>query len=450
MGEIIYGSIYYKDKSYPFFLNGHRVYIVGSAWEYRDDFKDAGLEETISGITSGNREIMFLHCKFGMSYFQQRIWFSPIGYVLSRGNVGEPYDFTFERLSFYSEALNSFFPPQVALTTDFDQDNWDGKMSITLKPFKETDISFEYKKCKCQINIARYVNVKSGKSDLGNINSVFAFEFSTAQHISELTQYWLALFDFLSFVNYGTDIVFDKITLGKKREDGFFEHLADAYIFSDRKEYTPRALSNILVIDDIPIDKLAVIFSTIASLRNSDSRLHYYFPINFKESRWIDATRWLTVAINFDGLSTKCYPNFKQIENKPFGSAKAIALDALSAVDQNSMSAKERKYFRKCCEQIERYEGRLEEMLNFVVKKYESALEDILQFNLREYGVEVNAYGGIYSEYRNKTAHGEILPIGDHEKAVYRVLQATVYFMLLEETDLDSNTLRIIAKKLFL
>ena len=450
MAEIIYGSIFYKDKSYPFFLDGHRVYVVGSAWEYREDFKDADIEETIFGITSGNREIMFLRCKFGMASFQQRIWFSPIGYVLSRGNVGEPYDFTFEKISFYSEALNSFFPPQAALKTDFDLNNWNGKMSVILKPFEETDISFDYKECKCQINISRYINVKSGKSDLGNINSVFSFEFSTAQHTRELPQYWLALFDFLSFINYGKDIVFDKITLGKKREDGLFEYIADACIFSNRKEYTPKALPNTLIVDDIPSGKLAEIFSTIASLRGSDSRLHYYFPENFKESRWIDATRWLTVAINFDGLSTKCYPNFKQTENQPFGSAKAVALDALNTVDQGNMSAKERKYFRKCCEQIERYEGRLEEMLNFVVKKYECALEDILQFNLREHGVETNAYGEIYSEYRNKIAHGEILPIGDHEKAVYRVLQATVYFMILEGADLDSNTLRIIAKKLFL
>ena len=114
------------------------------------------------------------------------------------------------------------------------------------------------------------------------------------------------------------------------------------------------------------------------------------------------------------------------------------------------MSKNERKYFDDCQKQIERYEGLLEEMLNFIIKKYKDALADLLNYNSQEYHMNPNSYGEIYSNYRNKIAHGNIEPIGEKEGSVYRVLQAAIYFMLLDGTELDSNTLRVIAKKLFL
>ena len=450
MSSIIYGSIIYKDKSYPFFLEGGRVSIVGSAWEYYEDFQDTDDEESFSGVTSDNQHILFLRCRFGHSSLQQKVWFSPVGYILSRGNVGGPCNCTFEKVSFYSEALNTFYPPQNAMTADFDSQNWDGKVTIELKPFEETLISFDYKECKCKLNMSRYVTIQAGKSDIGNINSAFSFEFNTAQPYEELLQYWLALFDFLSFINYGTDIKFDKITLSRKREDGILAHCADAYIISDKGEYLLRSALNTITINDIPLDKIGAVFSKIASLRGSDKRLGYYFPENYKEGFRVDANRWLVKAMTFEGLFRECYPDFKQNTKEQFRVSKLAALDALNAVDQSQMSKSERKYFGDCQKQIERYEGLLDEMLNFIIKKYEKPLDDLLSFNLKKHQMNQNAYGETYSNYRNKIAHGDIEPVGEKEGAVYRVLQAAIYFMLLEGTELGSDTLRVIAKKLFL
>ena len=450
MSEIIYGSINYKERTYPFFLEGRRVNIVGTAWQFYDDFQNADYEEVISGFTSSNRQIMFLRCKFGRTAMREKVWFSPVGYILSRGNVGDPYDFTFEKLSFYSDAINSFFPPQTAIKTDLDPLNWNGRITLLLKPFEETRVSFVYKECECTLNISRYITTQSGKSDLGNLHSSFSFEFNTAQPDKELPQYWLALFDFLSFINYGTDIQFNKITLHRKRKDGLFKHCADAHIFSERGEYTPRPFPNAITVNDIPLEKLGTMFSKIASLRGNDERLPYYFPKNYREDRRIDAARWFVMAMNFDGLSTSCYPNFKQNRKDQFRTAKSIALGALNEVDQSAMSRKERDYFDDCYKELERYEGLLEEKFNYIVEKYHDALMDILEFNLQKHCVTASSYGRIYQEYRNKIAHGEIRPVGSNEEAVYRVIQALIYFMLLEDVGLDNSTLQTIAKKLFL
>lgn len=449
MTSTIYGSIRYKDKSYPFFLEGRRVNIVGAAWEYYEDFQCVDDEESIFGITSDNRQILFLRCRFSISPLRQKAWFSPIGYILSSGNVGSSYDFTFEKVSFYSDILNAFYPPQRAMTTDCDLHSWDGSMTVAFKPFEETGLSFDYKECICKLNISRYVFTQEGKSDLGNINAAFSFELGVEQSYKKLPQYYLALFDFLSFINYGTNIKFDKIILYKRLGGNLF-HCADAYIFSNKGDYLPRPPLSRITVNDIPLDRLGAVFSKIAGLRGADKRFGYYFPENYKEGFLIDANRWLVKAITFEGLFKDCYPDFKQNRKEQFLNAKRLALDALSAVDQSQMDKRELEYFVDCKKQIERYEGILEEILNFIVKKYKNALDDLLSFNYKEFHIDPNAYGKVYSDYRNKIAHGDIDPVGEQEVAVYRVLQAAIYFLLLEETGLDSNALRTIAKKLFL
>ena len=450
MEKLVYGTIDYNGKSYPFLLEGRRVNIVGAAWQFYDDFQEADYEEAISGTTSDNRQIMFLRCRFEHSTFQNRTCFSPIGYILSKGNIDDSYDFTFEKVSFYSEAINSFFPPQSAFEANFDPNNWNGEGTLTFKPFTETGVAFNFESFKCTSNISRYITMRPGKTDIGSINSDFSFEFDNAQHCIILPKYWLAVFDFLSFVNYGTNIQFDKIKLYKRRPDGLYERNADAYIFSNQDEYIPRPAQNTITVNDIPTERLGAVFSNISSLRGRDERLGYYFPRNFRERFQIDATRWLVAALNFDGLSASCYPDFKQNQKEQFRIAKTAALNALDKVDQSDMNRKICGYFKDCCEQIVRYEGLLEEKFNFLTEKYMDALEDILSYNLQKHNLDAGDYGVIYSRYRNKIAHGEVSPVGGNEVAVYRVMQALIYYMLLEGTGLDNNTLRVIAKKLFL
>lgn len=449
MPTTIYGAIRYKSKSYPFFLEDKKVNIVGYAWEYQEDFQNIDEEQDISGVTSDNRQILFLKCRFVFSTLQQKVWLLPIGYIVSSGNAGSSYDFTFEKVSFYSDALNTFYPPQRAMITDSDWDNWDGGITVKLKPFEETGVSFTYKECICKLNISRYISMQMGKSDLGNIYTAFSFEFDAAEPCKELPQYYLALFDFLSFINYGTNINFDKIVLYKRYEDKLL-HCADVYIFSNKGEYLQRPQIHTITVDDIPLNKLSDVFSKITSIRGHDQRLGYYFPENYKEGFRVDANRWFVKAMVFEGLFREYYPDFKQNKKEQFRTAKKVALAALNAVDQDQMSKCVSEYFDKCKEQIERYEGLLEETLNFTIKKYNNALGDILNFNRKEYHMDQNEYGKIYSAYRNKIAHGNVESMGPKEVAVYRVLQAAIYFLLLEGTGLDSDTLRTIAKKLFL
>ncbi len=128
----------------------------------------------------------------------------------------------------------------------------------------------------------------------------------------------------------------------------------------------------------------------------------------------------------------------------------AVGKQLLNEIDQSQMSRAERKYFGDCQQQIERYEGILEEMLNYIVKKYKFKFEDIISCNLRNDNVNFGEYGEIYSNYRNRLAHGDIECVRDKEVTVFKILQSSIFFLLLEGTSLNINALRGIVKKLFL
>ena len=74
MPSTIYGSICYKNETYPFFLEGRRAYIVGMAWNYYNTFEDADAEETISGVTADNRQIIFYGYPFSSARESPGLW----------------------------------------------------------------------------------------------------------------------------------------------------------------------------------------------------------------------------------------------------------------------------------------------------------------------------------------------------------------------------------------
>ena len=82
MQKPIYGKLYYNNKTYPFILEDHIVFIVQQAFEYRDDFKNFDNDTFLYGVTSNNAYIVFLNSKISQTVFQANVFFSIQGYIL--------------------------------------------------------------------------------------------------------------------------------------------------------------------------------------------------------------------------------------------------------------------------------------------------------------------------------------------------------------------------------
>ena len=233
MGNIN-GVIEYKNNKYPFILDDRIVKIVGEPFQYFDIFNYAEEIETIKGVTSGNRDIIFLHCKIINNYFTCNTLFSIKGYAISNSNTGCTCDFTYSRSSFKSDAINAFFSPQKALNINRNVKNWTGEFDINITPFNDTTTEFDYLDSKCQLSISRYVNIYDEPTSIGKVESIFAFEHPHIQSFAKIVDDYLALYDFLSFVNYSSNILFDDISISQKNSQGLYEKSATVHIFTNK------------------------------------------------------------------------------------------------------------------------------------------------------------------------------------------------------------------------
>lgn len=444
MSQIVYGNIELNDKVYPFLLDGQYVYIVQQAFQNFGEFIEKDYP-SIRGVTSDNRDILFINCHLISTIFDAKTIFSIQGYVVSIGNTGEPCDFSFDRMTFYSEAINTFYPPQNAIDrqlTDvgFLSEEWNGAMSIVLKPFEETKIAFNFgEETICELNIARYINIKDGTEKIGDLITSFSYRFSHKRMPDDICKYYLHLYDFLSFVNYNRNISFEKIFLETKDTAGKFSPIAKVVIFTNASMYEGNTKQTIIA-EDFPKQKLGLIFEKVTSLRNNDKRLPLYYPSNFGERNAIDPSKWLSLALCFEGLFTEINPDFKQKENNSFKNVKSIIKDTVQSIDKTELTKNEKKYFSDFEKHIDRYEGVLEEKFNFVLRNNKKILKITSNKN----------YGGIYAEYRNNLAHGKIKPLGDNEIEVYKLLRAMIYILLLNDVNLNERELSKIISKLFI
>lgn len=254
----------------------------------------------------------------------------------------------------------------------------------------------------------------------------------------------------MTFVNYSSNISFNKIELLSKAPDGKVIPIAYAHIFSNAIDYNSSVFDSI-TIDDLPEAKLGDIFIKIANLRQNDSRLSFYFPESNREARYIDPGKWLIMAVNFEGLFETVYPGFKSKQNPQFAKVKNLALKRIdNDSDNEQLSKKEKKYFKKCREQIEKYDGRLEEQFKYIYDKYKDILSHIVDSNKYDFNIDPSEdLSSIYADYRNKLAHGDIAPLSNKEIAVYKLLQPMIYIMLLDSVNLKKEELQKIIIKIF-
>lgn len=446
MSDLISGVFWYKENNYPFVLEGQKVRLVDAPFNILNFSNDMEEIPYIQGVTSGNRDILFLRCRFNPRSPLSNVAFTIVGYLLSSSNTGYFGSFEFDRVSFYSDAINTFYSPQNALDIQSDFDDWNGSAHIHVKTFSETQIRFNFGQDEVELNMDRWFRERRDLTRIGSVESSVSFYCSEKKHPIEIEKYYLAIYDFLCFANYSLNIPFNRIHLFAKNEEGKDERIASAHIFSNHSTYENDE-STTITSREIPQEKLGALFSKVALLREKDQRLPFYYPTNKNEARLIDSGKWLVTAICFEGLFEDTFPQFKSESNSAFQKVKELVTTKIEEIDDEEFSKKEQKYLNDFKKHNNRYEGVLEEKFNHVFNAHKPVLGKILEGNDRRYHVnQEENYGKIYMDYRNKLAHGTIEPITEKEIAVYRLLCPLIYTMILQNDFTPDEISNMISK----
>ena len=181
--ERIYGVLEINGKQYQYTLEDQFLTIPNVPYQDEEEFEKNDQIDIIYGTTSNYQGIVFLDCKVleGIGpIFSSEVKIRVLGYiVLTRGIC------SFDRIDFYSVAINGFFSPRNAYDLETKDD---GRTLVGIK-FRDNDL---YKReYACQVNNEQFliglnvyltVNLALEKEQLGTAKTIISMSFEQKKH----------------------------------------------------------------------------------------------------------------------------------------------------------------------------------------------------------------------------------------------------------------------------
>ena len=242
--KTIHGVFEYNDKQYPFSLDGRILTIPQIPFQYKDDFNEVAHIDTLYGVTNGNQGIVFLGCevlKSSTFHIPISVSFLILGYILLQSS-----DTSFDRIDFYSAAINGFYTPRKAY--DFETSN----DPMEIKGIKIRDRE-QYKKAfDCEVNGETFelgvdvyveINLAFEQERLGTARSIISMAFGDKKSPDRILDYFLYVRDFLEFVNFRKDVPVEQVRLFRKKGDGKHERIGEAVVFQADSRMLPAFVS---------------------------------------------------------------------------------------------------------------------------------------------------------------------------------------------------------------
>lgn len=452
--DIIYGKFYIKDKEYPFFLSGQIITVTQIPREHNKDFGGTYHFEYLKGVTSSGKYIFLLDCDvFGGQLIEitSNLQLSCKGYILSNS----PSEF-FDRIEFYSPALNGFYSPRQAISLEKDEVRF-GVRSLRFKNYEDTAQKFcctiNGETIDCELSFRSSVTLRPEDASIGSVNTTLTMKFPAQRSINELSKYYLYLLDFLVFINFRSDVPIGDIILYKEAEERKFAKSGTAKIFQqDCSQYSADNLHSITY-RDLPDGSIANLFVAIAERREKGTYNPFFMPTDRKDAAYFDSAKWLIAAISFEGEFNQNYPDFKYQNDERFKQAKDLLLKCIddaviaSGVGINNKANKPLKSFRHL---VSTTDTTIKEKFDFCLSKYSSEIDPIVEKHSRTNDVPKGVdFAQAYSDYRNSTAHGTILPITKVEIVTYQLLRCFIYILILEHGGVPLEKIKDIISRLF-
>jgi len=452
--DIIHGKFQYIDKVYPFFLVDHIITIAQTPHEFNRDFTDVSHFDYLKGITHNNKYIFFLDCDVvggPLVQISSNLQFVCKGYILSNSSAD-----CYDRIEFSSPALNGFYSPRRAIEIERDEVRF-GARGLTFKNYEDTSKDFlctiNGEQIDCTLAFRSSVTLKPEDSNIGSVNTSLSMRFSGPKSVTDLGKYYLYLHDFLVFANFRADIPIDDVTLYGKTETEKYIKLGTAKLFQhDCSQYSADNLRSISY-NDLPDECLSNVFSLIAERREQDSYNPFFIPLDGKDARYFDSSKWLITAISFEGEFNRRYADFKYKTDEKFQAVKDLLLKTIDdAVSASGLSINNRAnaVFKSFRSLVNHTDTTIKEKFQFCMDKYADEIAPLIEKYARIEGVDKDTdFAQAYADYRNRTAHGSIPPISKTEVITFQLMKCFIYVLILEHGGVPLEKIKEIIVRMF-
>lgn len=428
-------------------------------------------KEMIKGITTGNREVVFLNCR----HSNNRLSYQAL--VISTCNTGLYEDISsFDRICFEGKPINVFAGPGRAYISEEGYDISKRMKSITPRNWDdlnvETNIKIKNREMKLSIDYSIWHNKKFVETSMGEAIPRFCIEYSKTLSIKNIPTIYLQVYDFFSFLSFRRNVVFDKIYIQRKIE-GKYAKVAEIIVNSaDFGDYN-NTEKNSIIIDDCG-ENFGDLFKCVAQRRSQKIYDNFYIPRNGKESSQLTYEKFLSCALSFESEYARLYPS-KKDENEKFAYIQGLFQESADKMDMLFALAAEDKIsrdeFEKCFESMSKTKAKSYQSYYFKIveslskidyslgEKYKNALnmhidlvKPVIDRMSSVNGVAFpseNEAGKLFADFRNGIAHGNPPEIEKIHCVLFEVARALIYIMILKKAGIEEENIKNIVKKLF-
>lgn len=440
-------------------------------------------KEVINGITTGNRKVTFLKCR----YSNNRLAYQVL--IISTCNTGLYEDISsFDRICFEGKPINVFAGPGRAYISEEGYDISKRMKSITPRDWAdlnvETDLKIRNREMTLSIDYCIWHNKKFAETSMGEAIPRFSIEYSKTLSIKNIPTIYLQVYDFFSFLSFRRNVIFDKIYIQKKIE-GKYAKVAEVIVNSEDFGDYNNTERNSIIIDDC-CKNLGDLFKCVVQRRSQKIYDNFYIPKNGKESSQLTYEKFLSCALSLESEYARLYPS-KKDENEKFAYIQGVFHESADKMDMLFVLAAEGRISQDEFEQCfygdvnSRLKKRFESMSKTKAKPYQSYYLKIvdalskIDYSLGEKyknalnmhldlvkpvidrissanGVafpSTNEAGKIFADFRNGIAHGNPPEIEKIHCVLFEVARALIYIMILKNAGIEEESIKNIVKKLF-
>lgn len=452
--KTIHGVFEYNDKQYPFSLDGRILTIPQIPFQYKDDFNEVAHIDTLYGVTNGNQGIVFLGCevlKSSTFHIPISVSFLILGYILLQSS-----DTSFDRIDFYSAAINGFYTPRKAYDFETSNDPMEIK-GIKIRDREQYKKAFdcEVKGETFELGVDVYVeiNLAFEKERLGTARSIISMAFGDKKSPDRILDYFLYVRDFLEFVNFRKDVPVEQVRLFRKKGDGKHERIGEAVVFqADCSSYSHTAMKSI-TLDDMTPECFPLLFQQIAEKRTKGTYNPFFYPANRREDNFVDAARWLNTAICFEGEFNAVFPDYRAKNDQLFYEAKSLLLDTISAEIEKSgkgINNKVNSALKSFKSLVDNADTTIKQKFEVCQTTYAAETAETITRECNAYGIHEDAdLAEAYALYRNDTAHGTLKRPEPIDVVTYSILRYFVYAMNLKKANIPPERIADIIRKVF-
>lgn len=477
------GHVRIERKIVPYHLKDKKVNLIPNntyASLLPGDVKE---KEVIKGVTTGNREIAFIGCKYNNC---------SLGYkalVISNCNTGLYSGITkFDRICFEGKAVNTFSGPGRAFVSEEGFDISERMKGITPKKWEEVNSKVKTKiradEIQLSVDFSFWHNLKYAETSMGEAIPRFSLEYMRKKDIKSIPQIYLMVYDFFCFLNFRRNISFDKITLQIKEGDKF-NTIATVYVNAEDNGEYDRNENNSIISEDCN-QYWGDLFKVVALRRTQKIYDNFYIPRNSKEASSVTYEKYLACALSLESEYERLYPS-KKIDNKSYADVhnlfektadelsvlfdaiknEQLTFDGFLKLYYNGVNKKYNKFVkdasktkqRKTDGYCEKIKDALSKIDYSLAEKYKNAINNNKEYlkpvidKLCNYNhiqfPSANDAGNIFADFRNGIAHGNPREIERIHCVLYEVARALIYIMVLKKANADSESIKAIIKKLF-